>query len=100
MKEKFVIKNLLRWLPGLLISILASYFIFKVVDIMFCINEYKKTPNKMVAETILFHYILFIDFKVMRYVRYIDKIPNIRGGILIAISESPNILIHKNIKIE
>jgi len=39
LKEKFVIKNLLRWLPGLLISILASYFIFKVVDINVLISS-------------------------------------------------------------
>ena len=33
MKEKLVIKNILRWLPGLLISILATFLIYKFVDI-------------------------------------------------------------------
>jgi len=33
LKGKLVINKILRWLPGLLISILATSFIFKVVDI-------------------------------------------------------------------
>jgi len=33
LKEKLVIKNILRWLPGLLISILATFLIYKFVDI-------------------------------------------------------------------
>ncbi len=33
MKEKFIITNILRWLPGLLITILAIFLIYKFVDI-------------------------------------------------------------------
>ncbi len=35
-------KKILRWLPGLLISILASFFIFKVIDIDVLVNSISK----------------------------------------------------------
>ena len=39
MKKKSVIKTILRWLPGILISILASFFISKAVDIDVLVNS-------------------------------------------------------------
>jgi len=39
LKRKSVIKTILRWLPGILISILASFFISKVVDIDVLVNS-------------------------------------------------------------
>ena len=39
MKEKFVITNILRWLPGLLITILATFLIYKFVDIDELVNS-------------------------------------------------------------
>jgi len=39
LKEKLVINKILHWLPGLLISILATFFIFKVVDIDDLVNS-------------------------------------------------------------
>ena len=39
MKEKLVINKILRWLPGLLISLLATFFIINVVNINDLVNS-------------------------------------------------------------
>lgn len=39
MKEKLVINKILRWLPGLLISVLATFFIINVVNINDLVNS-------------------------------------------------------------
>jgi len=48
LKERLEMKKILRWLPGLLISILVSFFIYKVVDIDDLVNSFSEIGFKNV----------------------------------------------------
>lgn len=73
MKEKFIITNILRWLPGLLITILAIFLIYKFVDI----DELFNSLSEISLNNILVIVIITLISIAARAVAWMKLLPKV-----------------------
>jgi len=74
LKEKLGKNIILRWLPGILISILASFFIFKVIDINVLVNSI----SEIGFNNILIIVVLTLISLVARAVAWMKLLPKVK----------------------
>ena len=82
MKEKFVITNILRWLPGLFITILATFLIYKFVEIDELVNSLSEISLNNVLIIVVIT-LISIAARAVAWMKLLPKVSFIDSFLLI-----------------
>lgn len=82
MKEKFIITNILRWLPGLLITILAIFLIYKFVDIDELVNSLSEISLNNILVIVVIT-LISIAARAVAWMKLLPKVSFIDSFLLI-----------------
>jgi len=82
LKEKFIITNILRWLPGLLITILAIFLIYKFVDIDELVNSLSEISLNNILVIVVIT-LISIAARAVAWMKLLPKVSFIDSFLLI-----------------